>query len=69
MRDCFQPQSVDVQQIKDPINNRRDHTVSEIHGNQRGSAKEDTKSEKHLEKLTGISHSDWLDVIKAFFYW
>lgn len=28
--------------------------------------KEATESEKHLEKLTGISHSDWLDVIKAF---
>lgn len=46
MRVCFQPKSVDVQQIKDPINNRRDHTVSEIHGNQRSSEKEDKKGHR-----------------------
>lgn len=28
--------------------------------------KEGTESEKHLEKPTGIPHSDWLDVIKVF---
>lgn len=51
MRVCFLPKSVDVQQIKDPINNRRDHTVSEIHGNQRSSEK---KRQKRAQKVRSI---------------